>query len=133
MRGFGSAVDVLREGAPERAYTRSVMAGQRNSIALAFVGYTVLRLLVFVVPLVVIYALSGNAVLSAVLAAGIGFALSMILLSRQRGSVAERLGDRTATRRVISDEAIEDEAVDEAEAGPAPEGQNDSAAASPRP
>lgn len=103
------------------------MAGQRNSIALAFVGYTALRLLVFVVPLVVIYALSGNAILSAIVAAVIGFALSMILLSRQRGSVAERLADRTATRRVVSDEAIEDEAVDGAD------GQNDSAAASPRP
>jgi hypothetical protein len=103
------------------------MAGPRNSIALAFVGYTALRLLVFAVPLVVIYALSGNPLLSAVLAAVIGFALSMILLSRQRGSMAERLADRSATRRVISDEAVEDEAVDGAE------GQNDSAAASPRP
>lgn len=103
------------------------MAGPRNSIALAFVGYTLLRLLVFAVPLVVIYALSGNAVLSAVIAAVIGFALSMILLARQRGSVAERLGERTANRRVISDEAVEDDAVDSAE------GQNDSAAASPRP
>jgi len=107
------------------------MAGQRNSIALAFVGYTVLRLLVFAVPLAVIYALSGNAILSAVIAAVIGFALSMILLNRQRGSVAERLSDRSATRRVVSDEAVEDEAVDEAESRP--EAQNDSAAASPRP
>ena len=109
------------------------MAGQRNSIALAFAGYTLLRLLVFVVPLAVIYALSGNAILSAVIAAVIGFALSMILLNRQRGSVAERLSDRTSTRRVISDEAIEDEADDEARAGAGTEGQNDSAAASPRP
>jgi hypothetical protein len=108
------------------------MAGQRNSIALAFVGYTALRLLVFAVPLVVIYALSGNAVLSAVIAAVIGFALSMILLARQRASVAERLGERTANRRVISDEAIEDEVVDTA--GERTDGaQNDSAAASPRP
>lgn len=103
------------------------MAGPRNSIALAFVAYSVLRLAVFVVPLIVIYALSRNAILSAVLAAGIGFALSMILLARQRTTVAVQLQERSSTRRVISDEAIEDEVVDGAE------GQNDSAAAKPRP
>lgn len=103
------------------------MAGRRNSFALAFVAYSALRLAVFVVPLVIIYALSGNAVLSAVLAAVIGFALSMILLVRQRGSVAERLQERSAGRRRISDEAIEDDVVDGAA------GQNDSAAARPSP
>jgi hypothetical protein len=104
------------------------MAGPRNSFAPAFLVYSLLRLAVFVVPLVVIYALSRNAILSAVLAAGIGFALSMILLARQRASVAQQLQDRSDTRRVLTDEAIEDEAVDEAA-----DGQNDSAAASPRP
>ncbi len=103
------------------------MTGRRNSFALAFVAYSALRLAVFVVPLVVIYALSGNAVLSAVLAAVIGFALSMILLARQRGSVAERLQERSAGRRRISDEAIEDDVVESAE------GQNESAAAKPSP
>jgi uncharacterized membrane protein len=103
------------------------MAGRHNSFALAFVAYSALRLAVFVVPLVIIYALSGNAVLSAVLAAVIGFALSMILLVRQRGSVAERLQERSAGRRRISDEAIEDEVV-----GSAPD-QNESAAAKPSP
>jgi hypothetical protein len=103
------------------------MPGPRNSFALAFVAYSALRLAVFVVPLVIIYALSRNAVLSAVLAAVIGFALSMILLARQRGSIAEGLQQRSATRRVISDEAIEDEVVD------GPQDQNDSAAANPRP
>jgi TctA family transporter len=100
------------------------MAGQRPSLALAFVAFSALRIALFAVPLVVIYALSGNPILSAVLAAVIGFALSMILLDRQRGSVAEVLKERADTRRVISDETAEDEAVD---------GQNDSAAASPRP
>lgn len=103
------------------------MAGPRNTFAPAFVVYSLLRLAVFVVPLVLIYALSRNAILSAVLAAGIGFALSMILLARQRASVAQQLQDRTDTRRVLTDEAIEDEAVDTAE------DQNDSAAAKPRP
>ena len=108
------------------------MAGQRNSLALTFVAYTALRLAVFVVPLLIIYALTRNAVISAVLAAIIGFALSMILLVRQRTSVAERLQERSATRRPVSDEAIEDDVIDAAQ-GPSTAGQNDSAAASPKP
>jgi hypothetical protein len=103
------------------------MAGPRPSFALAFVAYTALRLLLFLVPLAVIYALSGNALVSAVLAAIIGFALSMILLDRQRGSVALLLRHRAENRRVVSDETVEDEVADEVG------GQNDSAAASPRP
>ena len=101
------------------------MAGPRPSFALPFVAYTALRLLLFVVPLVVIYALSGNSLISAVLAAIIGFALSMILLDRQRGSVATLLRQRAETRRVVSDETAEDRV--------AGEDQNDSAAASPKP
>ena len=51
-----------------RAYTRCVMPGQRPSLAIAFVAYSALRILVFAVPLVVIYALSRNPILSTVLA-----------------------------------------------------------------
>lgn len=102
------------------------MAGPRPSLPLAVVAFSALRILLFAVPLVVIYALSGNPILSAVLAAVIGFALSMILLARQRGTVAEVLQERSETRRVVSDETIEDEVVDGA-------AQNDSAAANPRP
>jgi len=103
------------------------MAGPRPSLPLAFVAFSVLRILLFAVPLLVIYALSGNPILSAVLAAVIGFALSMILLDRQRGTVAEVLKERAETRKVVSDETAEDDAVD------GTTGQNDSAAASPRP
>ena len=103
------------------------MAGQRPSFALAFVAYTALRLLLFLVPLGVIYVLSGNTLVSAVLAAIIGFALSMILLDRQRGSVAQLLRNRAESRRIVSDETAEDEVADEVG------GQNDSAAANPRP
>lgn len=103
------------------------MAGPRPSFALAFVAYTALRLLLFLVPLGVIYVLSGNALVSAVLAAIIGFALSWILLDRQRGAVALLLRNRAENRRVVSDETAEDEIADEVG------GQNDSAAASPRP
>lgn len=103
------------------------MAGPRPSFALAFVAYTALRLLLFLVPLGVIYALSGNILVSGVLAAIIGFALSMILLDRQRGSVAQLLRNRAESRRIVSDETAEDGIADEVD------GQNDSAAASPRP
>lgn len=103
------------------------MAGPRPSFALAFVAYTALRLLLFLVPLGVIYALSGNILVSGVLAAIIGFALSWILLDRQRGAVAQLLRNRAENRRVVSDETAEDEVADEVG------GQNDSAAASPRP
>lgn len=103
------------------------MPDQRPSLALAFVAYSALRIALFAVPLVVIYALSGNPILSAVLAAFIGFVLSMILLDKQRGAVARFLKQRADSRRVVSDETVEDEAVDGAA------GQNDSAAASPRP
>src|SRR3954470_22050611 len=103
------------------------MAGPRPSPALAFVAYTALRLLLFAVPLVVIYALSGNPLISAVLAAIIGFALSMILLDRQRGSLAQLLTHRAENRRVVSDETAEDGVADEVG------DQNDSAAANPRP
>jgi hypothetical protein len=103
------------------------MPGPRPSFALAFAVYTALRLLVFLVPLGVIYALSGNALVSAVLAAVIGFALSMILLDRQRGYVAQLLGNRAASRRIVSDETAEDGVIDEVG------DQNDSAAANPSP
>jgi hypothetical protein len=103
------------------------MAGPRPSLPIAFVAFSALRILLFAVPLGIIYALSGNPILSAVLAAVIGFALSMILLARQRGSVAEVLQERADTRKVVSDEAAEDEAIDGAA------DQNDSAAANPRP
>lgn len=115
------------------------MAGPRRSPAFAFVAYSALRLLLFGVPLLVIYALGRNALVAAVLAAVIGFALSMILLDRQRGTVAQFLQQRAQTRRVVSDETLEDEAVEHsgsAAAGtPAARAgdQNESAAASPRP
>lgn len=113
------------------------MAGQRNPVALAFIAYSLLRLALFVVPLIVIYALSRNALLSAVVAAVIGFALSMILLDRQRGSVATLISQRAQQRKRVSDEAYEDDVIDEtvpgAADGSAAPGQNDSAAASAKP
>lgn len=100
------------------------MAGPPPSFASAFLVYTALRLVLFVVPFAAIYAVSGNSLVSAVLAAVIGFALSMILLEAQRGSVIQVLRRRSEKRRVVSDETSEDDDVED---------QNDSAAASPRP
>lgn len=103
------------------------MNDRRPSFALAFVAYSLLRLLVFVVPLLVIWGLSGNLAVSAVIAAVIGLALSFILLDRQRGVFAAVLQQRASTRRRITDETVEDELADDAG------DQNASAAASPKP
>lgn len=82
-----------------------------RSFALAFVAYSALRILLFAVPLVVIYWLSANAVLSAVLAAVIGLALSIILLGGQRETFVSRLRQRAEGRR-RTDETAEDDAVE---------------------
>jgi hypothetical protein len=108
------------------------MNDRRPSLALAFVAYSALRLLVFVVPLLIVWGLSGNLAVAAVIAAVIGFALSMILLDRQRGLLARGLGERAATRRRITDEAVEDEAVDDGAEAAAGD-QKASAPASPKP
>jgi TctA family transporter len=102
-------------------------AGPRPSLALSFVAYTALRLVFFVVPLLIIWGLSRNLAVSALFAAVIGFALSMILLDRQRRRFAGGLQERASTRRRITDETVEDEVVDEAG------DQNASAAPNPKP
>ena len=88
------------------------------------VAYSAFRLLLFAVPFMVIWALSDNPTLSAVLAAVIGLALSVILLDLQRNSLARLLSARAERRRPASDEAVEDGAV---------RAQTDSAAARPKP
>ncbi len=88
------------------------------------VAYSVFRLLLFAVPFLVILALSDNPTLSAVLAAVIGLALSVILLDFQRNSLARLLNDRVERRRPSTDEAVEDGALED---------QTDSAAARPKP
>ena len=90
--------------------------------------YTVLRLVLFAVPLVVVYLLGGNIVIAAVAAAVIGVCLSVILLHRQRTEVAAeleaRLSARRANRTLPTDEDVEDAAAGD---------QNANAAASPKP
>ena len=92
------------------------------------VGYSVFRLLLFVVPFLLIWAFSGNPTLSAVLAAVIGLALSVILLDFQRNALAKVLGERVERRRPASDEAAEDRALEAEDRA-----QTDSAAARPKP
>lgn len=112
------------------------MADQRTPTAGAFVVYTGLRLLCFAVPFLVIWALSGNPSLSAVVAAVVGLCVSFVLLDRQRGAVAGILDERLGRRASTSDESIEDRALDgdAASAGPeSDDAQTASAAARPKP
>lgn len=107
----------------ERLPTLPLVAEQRSPLRVLVV-YSFVRLLLFAVPFAAIWALSGNPVLSAVVAAVIGLALSVVLLDFQRNALAGALGARAARRKPSSDEAAEDDAVD---------GQTDSSPASPRP
>ncbi|MFD1721224.1 DUF4229 domain-containing protein [Amnibacterium endophyticum] len=88
------------------------MAGRRRPIALVWAAYTAFRLLLFAVPFLLIWGLSGNPTLSAVAAAAIGLALSVILLRVQREALARALGERVESRRPRSDEAAEDDRLD---------------------
>lgn len=99
-----------------------MVSTDRPSRLAPWLVYTGLRLLCFGVPLGVVYGLSGNLLLSAIIAAIVGVCLSVILLERWRHAVTEPMAARQSTVR--RDEDIEDEAVD---------GQNASAAANPKP
>lgn len=101
------------------------MVDRPRSFALTFVAYSALRLALFAVPLAGIYLLSGNPILSAVLAAAIGLGLSVALLGQQRSSVASRLREKVEARRRASDESVEDGVVDQS--------GSTSAAARPKP
>jgi Protein of unknown function (DUF4229) len=87
--------------------------------------YTVLRLLFFLVPLGLMLLLpvfQDQWWIAVILAAMIGFSLSILVLGRQRGRVAEQLAARNERRRPGSriDADVEDEAVDASDA-PTPE------------
>lgn len=77
-----------------------------------WLAYSLLRLAFFAGPLLLIWGLSRNLVISAVFAAVIGLCLSVVLLDSQRGAVAVRLDRWAARRQPASDEAAEDRAVD---------------------
>ena len=82
----------------------------------SWVTYTVLRLLLFVVPLLVLLLLHVDAWIAVIAAALIGLCLSYILLRRPRDAVAR---DLYAVRhrekpQVSADDEAEDSAVDSA-------------------
>jgi uncharacterized membrane protein len=103
--------------------------GGRKRRVPAWLTYTLLRLLFFAVPLVIVYLLGGNIVIAAFAAAIIGVCLSVIFLYRQRTQVAADLDAWRTARRSNRAEPT-DEDVEDAVAG---DGQNANAAASPKP
>lgn len=117
---------------PVRCLHSVVVVDRPRSFAIAFVAYSALRIALFSVPLVVIYWVSGNLIVSAVLAAVIGLALSAVLLGTQRTSLISVLRERTEARKRPSDESVEDGAA-EATGAVGSTGQADSAAAKPSP
>jgi uncharacterized membrane protein len=103
--------------------------GSRRRRVPVWLTYALLRLVLFAVPLVVVYLLGGNIVIAALAAAIIGVCLSVILLHRQRAVVAADLEARLSARRANRSEPT-DEEIEDAAAGDA---QNAKAAASPKP
>ena len=86
----------------------------------SWVTYSVLRLLLFVVPLVILLVLRIEPWISVVAAALIGLCLSYIFLRRSRNAVAtdlyaSRHRDKPAT---TVDDDVEDAAIDSSEAVP---------------
>ena len=98
-------------------------AGRQRRLP-AWLVFTVLRILAFLVPLVVSYGLGANLLLAALIAAIVGFCISVIFLSRQRHAFSGELAD--LRRRPIKprkpdtgeDELIEDAVVDSRTPGP---------------
>ena len=80
----------------------------------SWVTYTVLRLLVFVVPLAILLLLGVEAWISVVAAALIGLCLSYILLRRPRDAVSRDLYEvRHREKAPVSvDDEAEDSAID---------------------
>ncbi|MDQ1513237.1 MAG: hypothetical protein QOC59_1079 [Microbacteriaceae bacterium] len=94
--------------------------------------FTVLRVLVFVVPLVVTMLLGASPLLAALIAAIVGLCLSLLFLSGSRGRYSSELANLRARPPAAresgsADELAEDSALDAAD------GQNASAAANPKP
>lgn len=84
----------------------------------AWIVFTVLRVLAFVVPLAVSYALGASLLLAALIAAIVGLCISVIFLSRQRrafsGELAELRARPDQPRKPDAgqDELVEDAAVE---------------------
>ncbi|WP_166982556.1 DUF4229 domain-containing protein [Paramicrobacterium fandaimingii] len=82
--------------------------------------YTILRLLTFFVPLAILLLLGFNEWFSAIVAALIGFAISLIFLRRPREQVAvaihnKRTGADAGPHETPTDEEAEDEVIEHSE------------------
>jgi uncharacterized membrane protein len=105
-------------------------AGRRRRLP-AWLVFTVLRILAFVVPLVVSYELGASLLLAALIAAVVGFCISVIFLSRQRrafsGELAElrRRPAEPSAPDVGEDELVEDAVVDSRSSATRPDQDRD--------
>ena len=105
-----------------RIHTRSmreVYAGHTRRLTVvkripAWLIYTILRLVFFVVPFVVFWLIGFQVWISAILAAVIALALSLLLLTRFRNQTSTSLFQARAERtgKKSSDESHEDELLD---------------------
>ena len=79
-----------------------------------WIKYTLIRLGIFVVALVILLVVGVNPYLSAIVAAVAGFVLSYVFFRKLRGQVAEELARRNETPEPIrnADTEAEDEAID---------------------
>lgn len=93
---------------------------------LAILGYIVLRLLVFIAPLLILLAFGVEQMLAVVIAAFVGLALSFLFLRRPLGTVSTALYESRHPEQepVGEDEFSEDEAL---EADPATRAAQDAA------
>lgn len=87
--------------------------------------YTLLRLLAFLVPLVILWFLfPGMPWVAAIMAAAIGASLSIIFLRRPREEVSTRIYAARQKRTKVTDDDVEDAVLDATEgpsdANPAP-------------
>lgn len=86
-----------------------------------WVTYTVLRLLLIAVPLVILLLLQVPWWLSAIIAAVVGLCLSYLLLGSSRDKVSSEIyAARTRKAAVPADDEAEDSVVDAASQQPAP-------------
>jgi uncharacterized membrane protein len=81
----------------------------------AWIAFSVLRVLAFVVPLAVSYALGASLLLAALIAAVVGLCISVIFLSRQRRAFSSELADlRARPDKARRPDAGEDELAEDA-------------------
>ncbi|MCU1473491.1 MAG: hypothetical protein JWQ92_1559 [Amnibacterium sp.] len=87
----------------------------------AWIVFSVLRVLAFVVPLAVSYALGASLLLAALIAAIVGLCISVIFLSRQRRAFSGELADlRARPDKPRKPDTGEDELVEDAAIEPGP-------------